>query len=126
AASPGFTDIGGHRYETAIRKGYGLGIIDGTSPSLFSPDALLTREQAAKIMSALVEKLEAIDIDLTATPDFADNSAISPWAYPYVAFAKTHGIMEGVDQTLFGPKQNLTREQALTVAYRLTVAFEWV
>ena len=61
---------------------------------------------------------------------FADDSEISDWAKPSVYFMAQNGIVEGISDTLFAPKNttnqqeasgyaSATREQAIILAQRI-------
>jgi hypothetical protein len=55
-----------------------LGIVFGVGNNRFDPDAPLTREQAAVMLTRLAVALNHLLPD--ATPNFADNADISEWA----------------------------------------------
>ena len=58
-----FTDVGneGERwYYNAVKKVYNAGYMNGTSETTFSPDAYLTRAQAAQLIANLVERLDEV------------------------------------------------------------------
>lgn len=130
-----FTDTDDKYVATA----YGLGITAGTSADTFSPDALLNREQAA-VMLTRVYKAFAFDgwrlendssysLEFEQTKEFADDSKISDWAKNSVYFMAENGIIKGVSETEFAPKNtteeeeelgyaNATREAAILLAVR--------
>jgi len=75
------------------------------------------REQAAVIVSRLAE---AIGHPFPqASPTFADNAAISPWALQQTGQAQAAGIMEGVGDNRFNPSGTFTREQSIITMLRL-------
>lgn len=120
-----FTDIADSAYKTAIEKAKTIGLIDGTSANKFTPSGLLTREQAAKILSNVVAKIEGIDLKPAGPPDYLDSTAISDWAAGYVAYAQENKIMNGSSTGKFNPQNNLIREEAMLVAERLIVQYGW-
>jgi len=120
-----FSDISATPYKTDIEAAYDYHLIDGTSPTKFTPFGLLTREQTAKLLYTMVEKIDGATLDDTATPDFTDNAAISAWATPYVAYAQEHNLMLGTSTGKFDPQGYLTREQAMLVVERLIVQYGW-
>ena len=120
-----FTDISDSPYKTAIEIAYEYHLVDGTSPTKFTPAGLLTREQTAKLLYTMVEKIKGTDLNNTATPTFTDNAKISPWAVPCVAFCQQNNIMQGTSTGKFDPQGNLTREQAMLVVERLIVQYGW-
>lgn len=125
--------------DSAVLAAYGLGIVSGVSSTEFAPDSLLTREQAATMLSRVIIKqvpVEDIDIseeELLTLNDpvlFADDALISEWARNSVYFLAQYGIISGVGDNKFAPRNttaeeeasgyaHTTREQALLLAVRL-------
>ena len=100
-----------------IEKMGGLGVVTGVGEGRFHPDALLTREQAAVILTNLSR---AMGKELSAAmPDFTDHDAISAWALEQVGQVQQAGIMNGVDQGRFAPKDPYTREQSIVTMMRM-------
>lgn len=97
---------------------YNLGFVSGTSKTTFAPDALVTREQAAVMLSRVYEKLGGKIPGVTATT-FADDSFVSGYAKSAVAFMADKGIVSGVGDNKFNPKGNATIQQALVIAMRM-------
>lgn len=50
---------------------------------------------------------------------FTDAETISDWARPAVAQAKELGLLNGMENGAFAPKENTLREQAIVAVYRL-------
>ena len=82
------------------------------------PNALVTREQAAAMLSRVYTKLGSSIPAVTATT-FADNGSVSNWARDAVAFMSDKGIVTGVGDNKFNPKGNASIEQALAIAVRM-------
>lgn len=117
-----FTDTN----DAEVLKAYNLGITNGTSETTFSPDALITREQMATMMTRALNKA-GIDttIDVNAVSDkFADHNEISSWALDSVYFMSTRGVIKGVGENKFNVKGNATREQALAISTRSVTEFK--
>ena len=96
---------------------------DGT----FAPDAPLTREQAVTMLGRVVElvetgaiaKGEAGGLALkkgAKKVTFTDAGAMGGWAKNYVEYFVSHGVIDGMGNGTFAPKNNMTREQAMKVA----------
>ena len=118
----GITDIvggasrdGGYFTDTNdyyVRYAYRLYITSGTSSNTFSPNGLITREQAAvMIMNACVAA--GIDVSNTASAGFTDISSASSWAVDAINFVRNAGIMSGTGDNKFSPKATYTREQSI-------------
>lgn len=109
-----FTDTG----EPAVLQAAALGIVGGYDDGSFGPDDLVTREQAATMLSRVYTKLggEIHTVDATT---FADDGEVSGYAKASVAFMADKGIVGGVGDDKFDPQGNATIEQALVIALRM-------
>lgn len=109
-----FTDV---EDDVNIAKMYKIGVVNGVGENRFAPNNILTREQAATMLSRLAyavgQPLEA------SAPDFADNDKIFDYAYEAVGQVQAAGIMQGKENNLFDPKGSYTREQSILTMNRL-------
>ena len=120
ASSSTFTDTS----NSDILAAKTLGITDGTSPTTFSPDNQLTREQAAKFLSATAR---AVGKDITATtPSYSDVDEIADWAKPYTGYVYNINVMKGVGGNRFSPRGGYQRQQAFMTMNRLFDAIDSV
>ncbi len=131
-----FTDCN----DMEVLKAYNVGITAGTSASTFSPNTLLNREQAATMLTRVFKRVsmpgwtQGTDGDFPLVYPkpavFADDADISAYAKDSVYFMAANGIISGVGNNLFAPKNvttaqsaqgyaNATREQALVIAVRM-------
>jgi len=100
-----------------VEKAAYIGIVSGVGNNLFDPDATLTREQAAVLLSRLAE---AIGHPLRGAPlVFADSAEISSWAVSGVEGIVAHGIMIGTGNYMFSPLHPYTREQSIIAILRV-------
>ena len=123
-----------------VLKAYNVGISVGTSPTEFSPDQLLNREQAATMLTRVFKRVtmpgwtmatdSQFKLNYVQPPRFADDAYISDWAKDSVYFMAANGIINGLGDGKFGPRNitsdeeargyaNATREQALLIAVRM-------
>ena len=135
AANP-FTDT----KDPEILKAFNIGVTNGTSATLFSPDDLLNREQAATMLTRALKTAYipgwtlATDGNYTLSyempPKFDDDDKISGWAKDSVYYMVANKIINGMGNNIFGPRNiteretamnyaNATREQALAIAVRM-------
>jgi hypothetical protein len=135
SANP-FTDTS----DPEVLKAYGAGITAGIGGTLFSPDELLDREQAATMLARVYKAAVIPGWTLADDPEFplayempapfADDAAISDWARDSVYFMASHGVIAGIGLNTFAPKNttsaetasgyaNATREQALAISLRV-------
>ena len=114
-----FADISeGDWYAPYFSAAGQAGMIEGTG-GYANPDALITREEMAKILVSMYESKNG-EIPLPEQPQsFLDEAVVSDWAKPYVKKAVAAGLMQGMDGGIFAPRDTALREQAIVVVYRL-------
>ena len=116
------------------------GLMVGTASDKFAPDMILNRETAATALTRVFKKWHfdgwsfATDanfpLSYTRPAPFADDANISGWAKDSVYFMAANGIIQGIGNNRFAPKNmspyeesvnyaNATREQAIIIAYRM-------
>jgi hypothetical protein len=86
--------------------------------STFRPDALITREQAAKFLVVYAEKVKWVTIDHDKTYVFADINDWDPTLKDYVLKSYQMWIFNGYG-SVFKPHRNLTKWWALAVLLRV-------
>ncbi len=128
--------------DTDVLKAYALDIIVGVGNNKFAPDELLSREQAATMLTRVYKKVNwegwklAEDnsytkhsLDNKGVPPFDDDTLISDYARDSVYFMTKYGIIKGIGNNKFAPRNttsaevaagyaNSTREQALAISNR--------
>lgn len=118
-----FTDIETSTYKDYILKAYNLGIIQGVGSFKFNPKGQVTREQIAAMFYRLMRKMNPDDnYDVENDIEFVDSDQISSWAKTSIIYLYNKDLMKGVGELKIGPKNNATREQAMTLVYRLGVS----
>lgn len=112
-----FTDVDKDERELAYL--YENGIIKGKSATEFYPNDSISREEAAAILCRLINKIYP-GWDATAQYfDFADSGEISDWAMNDIQVICNMGIMQGVGDNRFAPKELYTTEQAVATLVRV-------
>ena len=102
-----FTDVPADAwYRDELAYALHNGYISGTSETTFAPDALVTRGQFVTILGRMVDA----DVSQFKTTQFEDVD-ITSWYGPYVEWARSTGIVNGVSSTQFAPDNNITVEQ---------------
>lgn len=94
------------------------GVAHGFSDKEFRPFEMVTREQAAKMISNA-----AYDHVPTAKVNFKDSNVIASWAKPEVAALTVEKIITGYPDETFKPKRNLTRAECSVLIYRALSLF---
>lgn len=85
------------------------GLVYGTSPTTFSPSAVITREQMAVLLA------RAMKLSGSANLTFTDASSIDSWALAGVQSAVAAGYIVGFPDGTFQPFGSTTRAQASKV-----------
>ncbi len=107
-----FTDLGNHAWaEDAINTLAMDGIIKGTSASTFSPAANITRADFAILL------VRAFDLKSDNTENFADVSA-SDYFASELAIARNNGIISGIGDNKYAPRNHITRQDMIVIVYR--------
>ena len=101
-----------------VLKAYNIGITNGTSDTTFSPDALITREQMATMMTRALTKAGKDTSRPASAKLFADDSEFSGYARDSIYYMSSIEIIKGVGENKFNAKGNASREQALAISIR--------
>ncbi|NYB72743.1 Ig-like domain-containing protein [Sedimentibacter hydroxybenzoicus DSM 7310] len=117
-----FTDVNLEDwYYKEVQKSVKAGYISGLSETKFAPDEKLTREQAAVIISKIMElqgKSAGADI-------FTDKNEISGWALEYVGASANAQIIKGYDaDNTFRPQNPIKRAEAISMLDRIVESTE--
>lgn len=134
-----FKDIAENENRNYILKAYNIGAVAGYDDTTFAPDDLLQREQLAAMLCRVYKRsewpewtIETDDnytINYSGVEKFADDELISEYAKPSVYFMVKYGVLSGVGNNKFAPKNttsaeeaegyaNATREQAIVMSLR--------
>lgn len=117
-----FTDISKNPAENEILQASALDIVVGISDTLYDPESYITREQLATMLCRTIKKYKFEDwtfetdseyyLDSEGVKKFADDDLISEYAKPSVYYMVKTGIIKGIDETHFAPKNTTTEEEA--------------
>jgi hypothetical protein len=107
-------------YADAVGAAHAAGLVNGYENGRFMPNAPITREEMAVMISRSLHFLgESAEIDEAKLLSFTDNAAISLYAREAVAAALQAQFMSGRQDTVFAPKENATRAEATVMLERL-------
>ena len=112
-----FTDVPQDAwYHPAVEYVYHNNIMYGTSPTTFAPYASMNRAMAAATLFRLEHGRAANAEDSRENPfyDVPENK----WFAPYVSWAHSNNIVNGVGNNRFAPYDPVTREQFATMCQR--------
>lgn len=108
AASAAFTDTASTKYGEAIDVLSGIKVIDGTTSTTFDPTGVLTREQAAKVITyMLLGPANAALVGGVSSQTFSD-VATTRWSAGYIEYCASQGIIGGTGDGTFNPEGKLT------------------
>jgi hypothetical protein len=101
------TDGGSTWYEKGMQWAVSKGVSDGTKP-----EANITREQ---LVTMLYRYAGAPEVSSDSLSKFSDASGISSYARSAVAWAASNGIIDGMTDGSFAPKNSATRAQVAKI-----------
>lgn len=108
-----FTDVkSGNWFYDAVKYAYAQGLMTGTSATTFAPNGTMNRAMIVTVLYRL-EKSPAV----TGASKFRDVPA-GQWYSDAVAWAAANKIVNGYDETTFGPMNAVTREQMAAILFR--------
>lgn len=102
-------------YGPAVNWAAGQKLVGGTSPGIFSPEDVITREQMMVIIYNYY-KGEPVNYNLT----FSDAALISTWAKDAVRYCVSKGIISGREDNTLAPNEGLSRAEASKMFYILS------
>ena len=109
-----FDDTVDNWSESSINGAVGEGIITGYEDNTFRPNAPITREEMAVMIS------RALNIDEEVVEEyFEDIGTASPWAQLSISRLGNRKILTGFPDGTFRPKDTLTRAEAVKVIYEI-------
>ena len=94
------------------------GIIKGIDETHFAPNAPITRQDLATILVRFVQYME-IDLPKNESAAFTDEDKISDYALENVKILAASGIIKGMDDGSFAPRENVSRAQIAALLHRL-------
>lgn len=103
-------------YYEAVEALVKVGIILGDDKGNFNPDQTLTRAEAAAIFCRLIGKADRGE-EVTETP--FDDVPVTHWAAGYIVTAVKEGLVDGYGNGRFGPGDELSYEQIVTLLVRV-------
>jgi hypothetical protein len=120
-----FKDVDANKwYYGEVAAAYKAGIVKGLNDSTFAPNANISREEMAamvtRAMASAGKKLDLSDAQIQQKlAVFKDASGIAAWAKGEVAKAVELGIVKGRTEDTFVAKANATRAESATMIKRM-------
>nr|WP_326176600.1 S-layer homology domain-containing protein [uncultured Oscillibacter sp.] len=117
-----FQDLGdcGGETQDAVSWGYGAGLFSGAGPETFSPNAVLTRQAAAKLLFGFAGGQAGTETLFYGVYDgtYTDSGRIAKWARPAVYWSVYHEILPRDSQDRLNPGEAVTRAQLASMLVR--------
>jgi len=95
-----------------------LHIVNGVGERTFAPDNLITRQEAAAMLTRIAAAFDYMEMGGNRM-NFVDSRLFAPWATDAIEFVSTNGIMGGIGNNEFSPLGLYTREQTFVTMIRL-------
>ena len=119
SSAASYADVTSKQNEEAIEVLKTVGIMTGDENGKFNPEAKVTRNEMAVVMSNLM----AYNVKTYAnTSPFTD---VPEWAEPYVAACYTNGITSGYDAKTYGGSDTVTTGQAALMLLKALGYFQY-
>ncbi|PQP81222.1 hypothetical protein C0Q44_22655 [Paenibacillus sp. PCH8] len=114
----GFQDVNDEDWFAAeIKAAVNRDMVHGMGNGRFAPYALVTREQASKIIANVVRKIRPEP--LNSGRSFTDQTDVSDWAKEEVQELAGMFMITGYQDGSFRPMQHLSRSEAAALIFRL-------
>ena len=118
-ASTAFKDVKGDAYYAPyVAWAASAGMIQGTGGGKFEPNRTITREEMAVILDKFLSH-EKKAYASAAKGQFHDGTKISSWAKDSVEKMTRQGLLSGMGNGNFAPKESFSRAQAAQVLYTI-------
>ena len=105
-------------YRDAVEFVYQNNYMNGMSDTQFAPKSTVTRGMMVTVLYRIAGSPEVSDADAGYFSDTRGKYYTNP-----VGWAKANGIVNGISATRFGPNNNITRQDAMTIFYRYCVEY---
>ncbi len=110
-------------FDSSCAQAYTMGLINADASGRIDPEAEITREQAAIILSRVYALATTpVQTDAAVVEQFADYDQISANAFEPIALMMASGIMQGNSEGSFLPKKVLNIETAIELTMRTASA----
>ena len=106
-AATRFLDIQGHWAQKDIEQAVKQGLFAGTEPMIFQPEQSLDRASAVDLLSRMLQ----VNLYPYQGKQVFDDVSPEDWYGPAVAWAAERGLVSGVSEGRFAPKEAVSREQ---------------
>ena len=110
--SKSFADLEGHWAKDVVEALASRQIIDGDGQGNFNPNMGITRAEFATIIT------KALNLPMTGEVTGFKDINTKDWFSPYIAAARTSGVIKGISETEFEPYRIVSREEMTAMVMR--------
>lgn len=111
-------------YGKTTNWAYDKGIVKGRGNNLFAPNDAITREEMAVMLSNYIKyKGIVLDKNKLENTAFSDEATISPWAKTSVLEMQQYGLVSGVGNNTYAPKNNANRASVAQILRNLVESY---
>ena len=103
-------------YTRSVNWAFSAGFVNGVGNDLFDPDKEITRQDLCCVIARYLRSV-GVTAGMTSAA-FADDGQISGYAKENVYFCASLGIVNGVGNNTFAPRNNATRAELATILVR--------
>ncbi|MGS0763922.1 fibronectin type III domain-containing protein [Syntrophomonas curvata] len=104
-----FTDVSVHWAKAAVNDMGSRMVVTGVGNNNYAPDRDITRAEFAAIV------VKALGLEVGKGENKFNDVRASDWYCGYITAANAYGIINGYSETAFGPRDKITREQAMAI-----------
>lgn len=115
-ASSGFSDVNNDLYYAPyIEWAAQNGIVSGVGDNMFDPERPIVREELATMVDRFIG-FSGLELSLKKpVANFTDSSRINEWAKQAIVKLQTAGIINGMPDNRFAPRDTATRAEVATI-----------
>ena len=106
-------------YMPYLRRAWDAGIVTGLDDHTFGIGTPITRQDTAVLLRRAAKVRKLVLPENQSVEFFKDMNAVSDYAVDGVMFMKNTGIMNGVGDNLFAPKEKISRAMAAKVIHNI-------
>ncbi|WP_201782161.1 S-layer homology domain-containing protein, partial [Paenibacillus xylanivorans] len=110
-------------YSDSVRRGLEMGIVQGRADGSFAANERITREDMAVMLNRAIQVMKqnasAADNSSSSSGEFSDNADIAAYAKQAVAAMQEQGLLKGMADGSFAPKQHANRAQGAVAVARM-------
>jgi len=114
-----FVDAKDNWWEQYADAAASKGIVNGVDTNIFDGNGIITREMMAVMIKRAMDYSKLVFENVNKDSHFSDEDDISEYAYNAINSLYKMGVVNGMDNGNFAPKEKLTRSQAAQIVFNV-------